>query len=223
MYGFRQGLRQTQISEMDPKAHPCNYVFGFVNGHTKLCQKAHFGTSTQNSQSRFAIPHGRTPMVPGSHGHWRDRDSPNGSPNTRQPGVRCGLFPPWSQIKQGQSPHIQRGQHYRLSRARLPSAHSSLTLEEERLWRQLQMDSLPCRAVLDHVHPSLHPFQLRPRCGERAMVQHQVWACAEASFSPINSTDQWIEALSSSDPQFQKELVTRVAEVVTTHRVRLTA
>lgn len=103
--------------------------------------------------------------------------------------------------------------HYRLTRRAFPPAHVSLNNAQERTWRLLQTDTLPCRAVLHHIHPTLFPSPNCPLCGALATVSHSMWACPNDPFPNIRCDEQWEGALGSSDPGIQISLVNRATAV----------
>lgn len=103
--------------------------------------------------------------------------------------------------------------HYRLLRQKYPPAHSSLSTKEERLWRLLQTNTLPCRAHLYRIYPDQYPSPLCPHCGDVDTICHAMWACPRNPLPLIPSVDQWEAALGGSDPGVQKTLVERAAEV----------
>lgn len=103
--------------------------------------------------------------------------------------------------------------HYRLARRKYPPAHSQLTHAQERTWRLLQTHTLPCRAVLHHIHPSLYPSPNCPACGTRSTVPHSMWGCPKDPFPLISSDEQWEGALGSSDLGTQLSLVDRATLV----------
>lgn len=109
--------------------------------------------------------------------------------------------------------------HYRLSRRMYPPAHRDLTNAEERLWRLLQANTLPCRSILHHIHPNLYLSPNCPACSAKDTVAHLIWACSEDPFPLIPSEELWEKALGSSDLQTQKSLAERAA--VVTGRLRL--
>lgn len=104
-------------------------------------------------------------------------------------------------------------EHYRLSRRTLSPAHSSLTPHQTRYWRLLQTDSFPCRARLHHIHPASFPSPNCPQCGQRATLEHSMWACPYDPFPQISSSELWREALGSSSQEIQEALVRRATEV----------
>lgn len=113
--------------------------------------------------------------------------------------------------------------HYRLSRLKYPPAHPSLTYTEERLWRLAQTESLPNRALLHHIHPSVYPSPFCPLCGDKATVQHHMWACPYDPLPQINSSELWEAALSCSDPERQKIIIARATKVAAQLRLPATS
>lgn len=114
-------------------------------------------------------------------------------------------------------------EHYRLSRRQYPPAHPSLTIRQARIWRLLQTDAFPSRARLHHIHPSEFPSSACPLCGEHASLSHSIWECPQDPFPLITSSEQWREALGSSDRTIQEALVKRATEVATSLRPVATA
>lgn len=103
--------------------------------------------------------------------------------------------------------------HFCLARRVYPPAHVSLDNVQERTWRLLQTGSLPCRALLHRISPTLFSSPNCPSCGIPATLSRTMWARPNDPFPSITSDELWERALGSSDPEVQASLTNRAAIV----------
>ncbi|KAG0421412.1 hypothetical protein HPB47_002672 [Ixodes persulcatus] len=107
--------------------------------------------------------------------------------------------------------------HYRLGRAKYPAADRTLSKWQAVAWRLLQTNTFPNTVAYSRCYPGLYSSACK-HCGDRADLQHMVWACpfkkhrndtnrAQNLMLNIRTSEQWETVLLSSDPREQVRLV----------------
>lgn len=107
--------------------------------------------------------------------------------------------------------------HYRLGRAKYPAADRTLSKWQAVAWRLLQTNTFPNPVAYSRCYPGLYSSACK-HCGDRADLQHMVWACpfkkhrndtnrAQNLMLNIRTSEQWETVLLSSDPGEQVRLV----------------
>ncbi|KAG0415526.1 hypothetical protein HPB47_007307 [Ixodes persulcatus] len=107
--------------------------------------------------------------------------------------------------------------HYRLGRAKCPAADRTLSKWQAVAWRLLQTNTFPNPVAYSRCYPGLYSSACK-HCGDRADLQHMVWACpfknhknnrnrAQILMLNIRISEQWETVLLSSDPGEQVRLV----------------
>nr|XP_050046566.2 uncharacterized protein LOC126543494 [Dermacentor andersoni] len=101
--------------------------------------------------------------------------------------------------------------HYKGSRKRYPSPHSSLTREDSVAWRLLQTGAYPNLNTLSKIQPTQYTDKC-PWCQETPTLYHITWACQKTNAAPIipnPSAEQWEGMLSSDRQDVQLGLIRR--------------
>ncbi|KAG0417921.1 hypothetical protein HPB47_005251 [Ixodes persulcatus] len=98
--------------------------------------------------------------------------------------------------------------HYRAERRAYPEAHSTLSMAESTILRQVQTETFLNPAQLHSWYPDTYDPSCR-NCGEIATLHHILWGCPELLLHSKNKEQPgaWESFLRDPDPKTQKILV----------------